>query len=139
MRLVNDTERIPLPIVPQLRDEYLEQPHPQRLSPRHPRFAEIMARHSERRRSGEPDYDGSRHRAQRVHRGVPRRAWILLRQRVPALSVRDRLNYRPRPWQPIESPNCAFRNPKSFQLKQVRPRRQARLAQGSGHRRAANT
>ena len=40
-----------------LRDEYLQQPHVQRLSRRHPRFAEIMARHSEAVAAGDPSYD----------------------------------------------------------------------------------
>ena len=40
-----------------LRDEYLEQPHVKRLSPRHPRFAEIMARHSEAVAAGDPCYE----------------------------------------------------------------------------------
>jgi len=35
-----------LPIVPQLRDDYLANPHPRRLSPQHPRFAEISSRHT---------------------------------------------------------------------------------------------
>ena len=40
-----------------LRDEYLQQPHVLRLSPRHPRFAEIMARHSEAVAAGDPCYE----------------------------------------------------------------------------------
>jgi Family of unknown function (DUF5522) len=43
--------------VPQLRDQYLEHAHPQRLSPSHPRFAEITARHLAAIASGEPCYD----------------------------------------------------------------------------------
>jgi hypothetical protein len=35
-----------LRLVPQLRDQHLAKPHPRRLSPRHPRFAEISARHA---------------------------------------------------------------------------------------------
>jgi hypothetical protein len=44
-------------IVPQLRVEYLEHAHPQRLSPGHPRYAEIMQRHSAAIAAGEPCYD----------------------------------------------------------------------------------
>ena len=40
-----------------LRDEYLEQPHVQRLSLRDPRFGEIMARHSEAVAAGDPCYE----------------------------------------------------------------------------------
>jgi hypothetical protein len=43
--------------VPQLRDQYLEHAHPRRLSPSHPRFAEIAARHHAAIASGEPCYD----------------------------------------------------------------------------------
>jgi Family of unknown function (DUF5522) len=43
--------------VPELRDQYLEHAHPQRLSPRHPRFDEIVARHSGAIAAGEPCYD----------------------------------------------------------------------------------
>jgi hypothetical protein len=46
-----------LQIVVPLRDEYLEQPHSQRLSRQHPRFAEIMTRHSQAVAAGEPCYD----------------------------------------------------------------------------------
>ena len=54
--VVNDTERIPFPIVPQLRDEYLERAHAQRLSPLHPRFDEILAAHTTAVAAGEPCY-----------------------------------------------------------------------------------
>lgn len=57
MWVVNDTERIPLPIVPQLRDEYLERAHADRLSPRHPRLAEIMKAHARALAAGEPCYE----------------------------------------------------------------------------------
>jgi len=43
--------------VVQRRDKYLEQPHSQRLSPQHPRFAQIMMRHSEAVVAGEPCYE----------------------------------------------------------------------------------
>jgi Family of unknown function (DUF5522) len=46
-----------VPIVPQLRDEHLEHAHPLRLSPRHPRLAEIMQRHSAAIAGGEPCYE----------------------------------------------------------------------------------
>jgi Family of unknown function (DUF5522) len=42
--------------VPELRDEYLERPHPQRLLPQHHRFGEIMARHASAVAAGEPCY-----------------------------------------------------------------------------------
>jgi hypothetical protein len=42
--------------VPPLRDQYLASPHPQRLSPRHRRFAEILARHATAVADGEPCY-----------------------------------------------------------------------------------
>jgi hypothetical protein len=45
-----------LRLVPQLRDGYIEQPHPRRLSPHHPRFADITARHAEALAKGEPCY-----------------------------------------------------------------------------------
>lgn len=54
--VVNDTGPIPLPIVPPLRDHYLAKPHPQRLSPRHPRFAEISSRHTAALAEGAPCY-----------------------------------------------------------------------------------
>ncbi len=57
MQLVNDTKQIPWQIVPLLRDQYLEHPHPGRLSPRHPRVAEIMQRHAEAVSAGVPCYD----------------------------------------------------------------------------------
>ena len=44
-------------IVPELRVEYLQHAHPRRLSPAHPRFLEIMARHSDAVESGEPTYE----------------------------------------------------------------------------------
>ena len=40
----------------QLRDGYLEQPLSTRLPPQHPRFAEIVLRHSEAVAAGEPCY-----------------------------------------------------------------------------------
>lgn len=46
-----------MPIVPELRVEYLEHAHPQRLSPRHPRFVEIVKRHSDAVVRGEPTYE----------------------------------------------------------------------------------
>lgn len=42
--------------MPTLRDEYLECAHPRRLSPQHPRFVEIMARHNEAVAEDEPSY-----------------------------------------------------------------------------------
>jgi hypothetical protein len=42
--------------VRQLRDKYLEQPYPGRLSTRRSDFVEIMARHSEAVVAGEPTY-----------------------------------------------------------------------------------
>ena len=42
--------------MPPLRDQYLQSPHPLRLSPRHPRFAEITARHSAAVADGVPCY-----------------------------------------------------------------------------------
>jgi Family of unknown function (DUF5522) len=42
--------------VPQLRDQYLERAHRQRLSPNHPRFAEITSRHAAAVKAGEPCY-----------------------------------------------------------------------------------
>ena len=57
MWVVNDTERIPLPIVPQLRDEYLEHADAHRLSPHHPRHGEIMAGHARAVEAGEPCYE----------------------------------------------------------------------------------
>ncbi|MEO7371371.1 MAG: DUF5522 domain-containing protein [Ilumatobacteraceae bacterium] len=42
--------------MPQLRDEYLDEPDPRRLSPRHPRFADIMSRHGAAVAAGEPCY-----------------------------------------------------------------------------------
>jgi hypothetical protein len=45
-----------LPIVPPLRDHYLATPHASRLSSRHPRFAEISARHASAVAAGEPCY-----------------------------------------------------------------------------------
>jgi hypothetical protein len=44
-------------IVPDLRVEYLERAHPHRLSPRHPRFVEIVERHSRAVAAGEPTYE----------------------------------------------------------------------------------
>jgi hypothetical protein len=43
--------------VPILRDQYLEHPHDSRLSPRHPRFAEIMERHAAAVADRVPCYD----------------------------------------------------------------------------------
>ena len=40
----------------QLRVKYLEQPHSRRLSSRHPRFVEIMSRHSKAVSEGQPCY-----------------------------------------------------------------------------------
>ncbi len=57
MWVVNDTEQIPLPIVPQLRDEYLEHALLDRLSPSHPRFAEIVNAHARAVAAGEPCYE----------------------------------------------------------------------------------
>ena len=54
---VNDTKPIPLQIVPLLRDDHVEHPHPQRLSHQHPRFVEIMARHAAAVAAGEPCYN----------------------------------------------------------------------------------
>jgi hypothetical protein len=54
---VNDTKPIRLQFVRILRDEYLERAHPHRLSPRHPLFLEITARHSAAVARGEPCYD----------------------------------------------------------------------------------
>ncbi|MCU1393284.1 MAG: hypothetical protein JWM34_1712 [Ilumatobacteraceae bacterium] len=39
-----------------MRDDALDQPHPARLSIRHPRFTEIMARHAEAVSAGLPAY-----------------------------------------------------------------------------------
>jgi Family of unknown function (DUF5522) len=52
----NDTKPIRLQIVPELRDQHIERPHPLRLSPRHSRFAEIMERHAAAVAAGEPCY-----------------------------------------------------------------------------------
>jgi Family of unknown function (DUF5522) len=57
VQLVNDTKQIPLQIVPLLRDQYLVQPHPSRLTPQHSRFDEIMRRHAEAVEAGVPCYD----------------------------------------------------------------------------------
>ena len=46
-----------MPIVPELRVEYLEHAHPQRLAPGHPRFLEIMTRHSDAVARGEATYE----------------------------------------------------------------------------------
>ena len=39
-----------------LRDDYLDRPHPRRLAPKHPRFADIISRHSVAVTAGEPCY-----------------------------------------------------------------------------------
>ncbi len=57
MWAVNDTEPILLPIVPQLRDEYLERARPDRLSPHHPRLTEVMAAHARAVAAAEPGYE----------------------------------------------------------------------------------
>ena len=57
MPLVNDTKPIPLQIMPLLRVDHVERPHPQRLSHRHRSFVEIMARHSAAVAVGEPCYN----------------------------------------------------------------------------------
>ena len=49
-------EQIPLRIVPILRDQYIEHPHPTRLSTLHPRFAEIMEHHAAAVTRREPCY-----------------------------------------------------------------------------------
>ena len=54
--VVNERGRIPLAIVVQLRDRYLEQPHPRRLSSRHPRYVEITNRHRAAVEEAEPCY-----------------------------------------------------------------------------------
>jgi uncharacterized protein DUF5522 len=43
-------------MVPQFRDQYLEDAHPRRLSRQHPLFAEITARHAAAVAEGEPSY-----------------------------------------------------------------------------------
>jgi hypothetical protein len=43
--------------VPQLRDRYLDSPHPRRLPPRHPQFVEISKRHAAAVAGGVPCYD----------------------------------------------------------------------------------
>jgi hypothetical protein len=48
-----------LPIVPQLRDEYLERAHARRLSARHPRYDEIVAAHARAVATGQPCYEES--------------------------------------------------------------------------------
>jgi hypothetical protein len=45
-----------LHIVGQFRDHHLERPSPQRLSPSHPRYAEIMMLHSQAVSEGQPCY-----------------------------------------------------------------------------------
>jgi hypothetical protein len=45
-----------LPIVPLLRDDYLEKPDPRRLTAANPRYAEIISRHSRAVSAGEPCY-----------------------------------------------------------------------------------
>jgi hypothetical protein len=42
--------------VPPLRDQYLTTPHPQRLSPRHRQFVEIVARHAAAVAAGDSTY-----------------------------------------------------------------------------------
>lgn len=56
MRVVNDTERIPLSIMPQLRDGYLERADAQRLSPANSRYDEIVGAHARAVDAGEPCY-----------------------------------------------------------------------------------
>jgi hypothetical protein len=46
-----------VPNVAELRDQYLQVAHPQRLSPRHPQFSEIMKRHGAAVAGGLPCYD----------------------------------------------------------------------------------
>ena len=45
-----------MPTPPTLRDDWRDQPHPRRLSAQHPQRAEILRRHDEALRRGEPVY-----------------------------------------------------------------------------------
>ena len=101
----------------------------------HPRFVEIMVVTRSRFR-GRALLPRSGHRAQRVHGSLSRRPWVLLRQRMPALSLRHRLMYRRRAWQPNLNPLIAGLESEGVPTPQVRPDRQPRLAQGRAASRA---
>ena len=115
MAVVND-QADTVALVPPLRDQYLATPHPQRLSPQHPRFAEIMSRHAAAVAAGEPCYADPATGLTRFHRGVPRRAWLLLRKRMPALPLHHRLSYGRGAWHDNRIDALHVSRPKSFQL-----------------------